>query len=98
MPLHYSPPLEELTIHHVAELAPGLLAAARSGKSLQLDLGRVSRIDSAGVQLLLQIKRFATRSNTRLALLNPSPAVSELLGFYRLGSLLGISLPVAGQD
>lgn len=98
MPPQYAPLPEELTIHHVAELAPGLLAAARSGRSLQLDLGSITHIDSAGVQLLLQLKRFATRSNTRMALLNPSPAVSEVLGFYRLGSLLGISLPVTGQD
>ena len=98
MPSQHAPPLSELTIHHVAELAPGLLAAARSGKSLQLDLGSITRIDSAGVQLLLQLKRFATRSHTRLALLNPSPAVAELLSFYRLTGILGVSQPILGPD
>lgn len=80
---------EELTIHQVRALAPRLIELARSGQSLRLDLSAVSRIDSAGMQLLLAVRREAVRACTPLALANPSPVVSELLGFYRLERVLG---------
>lgn len=79
---------EALTIHHVHELAPELIAAACSGDSLKIDLSGVERIDSAGLQLLALLQREAGECQTRLEFENPSAAVTDLAGFYRLHSVL----------
>lgn len=80
---------DEFTIHQVRALTPQLIKLARSGESLELDLSGVSRIDSAGMQLLLAVRRESARACTHLALANPSPAVSELMNFYQLERVLG---------
>jgi len=79
---------EEFTVHHVRALAPTLIQAARSGAALNLDLSAVSRIDTAGIQLLLTLRREAARSLTRLEFASPSTAVNDMVAFYQLGSLL----------
>lgn len=79
---------EEFTLHQVRELSERWLRLARSGDDLALDLSGVCHIDTAGAQLLLAIRREAARSCTPLALANPSPAVNDLLSFYRLDRVL----------
>ena len=79
---------EEFTVHQVRAFSSRLLEAARSGDNVQLDLSCVSHIDTAGIQLLLTLRREAARSLTRLAFSNPSPAVNEMVAFYQLDSLL----------
>lgn len=79
---------EEFTVHCVRDLAPALIEAARSGEALCLDLSAVSHIDTAGVQLLLALRREAAKALTRLEFARPSAAVSELVAFYRLDTLL----------
>lgn len=78
----------EMTVHAIGELAPRLLDAARSRAELQIDLSDVQRCDTAGVQLLLMLQREARRSGTRLHFTQPSPALAELLEFYRCRALL----------
>ena len=85
---------EELTVHHVRALAPRLIEAARSGEALNLDLSAVSHIDTAGIQLLLTVRREANRALTRLEFANPSAAVSEMVSFYRLDGLLQAPAPL----
>lgn len=79
---------QELTIHDIDELAPPLIQAASSGKSLRFDLSRIERIDTAGVQLLAVMKREAGKSQTELIFDNPSLPVLEMMNFYNLSSLL----------
>lgn len=45
----------ELTVFTVHELKSRLLAALGEGQPLQIDLGGVSEVDGAGIQLLLAI-------------------------------------------
>jgi len=71
-----------------------LLEAARSGEKVRLDLSCVSHIDSAGIQLLLTLRREAARSLTRLEFSNPSPAVNEMVTFYQLDSMLRTPVPL----
>ncbi len=87
---------EELTIHQVRAITPRLIDLARSGDALALDLSGVCHIDTAGMQLLLAVRREAARACTPLALANPSPAVSELLSFYHLERVFG-SYIVSGR-
>lgn len=79
---------DSLTIHHIHNLAPELIAAACSGDNLKLDLSSVERIDSAGIQLLALLQREAGNCQTRLEFEHPSAAVMELVGFYQLEALL----------
>ncbi|KAF7600810.1 MAG: hypothetical protein CGU28_00575 [Candidatus Dactylopiibacterium carminicum] len=49
-----------------------------------MDLSGITRIDTAGVQLLLQLSLTAQRTDARLDLHAPSLVVRELVSFYRL--------------
>lgn len=79
---------DDLTIHHIHDLAPELIAAACSGDLLHIDLSAVERIDTSGVQLLAMLQREASRCKTELVFENPSIAVQDMLGFYNLNPLL----------
>jgi len=79
---------DELTIHHVEALAGRLLAALAAGEALRLDLGAVSRIDTAGIQLLLILQREAWRRERPFALRNAAGEVAANLAFCRLDGLL----------
>lgn len=86
---------DEFTIHQVRAMTPHLIKLARSGETLELDLSGVSHIDTAGMQLLLAVRRESARARTQLALNNPSPAVSELMSFYQLDRVLGVHVVAA---
>jgi anti-anti-sigma factor len=77
----------ELSIYRAAELKPVLLAWPTEG-AIEIDLAEVSEIDSAGVQLLLLVQREAAAVQRELRLLDPSPAVVEVLTLLGLHSLL----------
>ena len=53
-----------------------------------IDLSRVSRIDSAGLGLLMSCYSHAVRNRGMLKLLNPSPEVQNLLRITRIDSVL----------
>lgn len=78
----------ELTIYAAAEakaplLAPLLAPLADCGE-LVIDLAGVSEIDSAGLQLLLLVRREAVAAGRPLAFADASPAVAELVALYGL--------------
>lgn len=79
---------DDLTIHHIHQLAPELIAAACSGDTCLVDLSSVERIDTAGIQLLTLLHREATRCATQLVFENPSQAVRDMVQFYNLNQLL----------
>lgn len=76
-------PQGEMNIYNAAALKPPLIEALEKCKVLEIDLGGVSEIDSAGFQLLLLAKRETARRGKSLRLLNRSPAMLELLELYR---------------
>jgi len=65
----------ELTIYRANELKPVLLAALDGAADVHFDLAGVSEIDTAGVQLLLLVRREAATRGLRLRLSSPSAAV-----------------------
>ncbi len=69
----------ELTIYRAAELKELLLAALEGGATLELDLGGVTELDSAGVQVLMLARQAAHSAGGALRLLAHSPAVLEVL-------------------
>lgn len=73
-----------LTIYEVAELHRKLLELLADPGPLQLDLSAVSECDSAGLQLLLVIKKSCRRRNRALTVYALGEAVlgqAQLLGF-----------------
>jgi len=69
-------------------LSAPMLAALPAGGAdeVEVDLSGVNEIDTAGLQLMLQLKR---KCGTRLRLVNHSPAVLQILDLSNLGAQFG---------
>jgi len=77
----------ELTIYRAAELKATLLAALAGGNgAIEIDLGGVTEIDSAGVQLLLAARRSAQAAQRAFALVGESDAVADVFRLLDLGA------------
>ncbi len=59
--------------------------------SILIDLFDVTGIDAGGLGLLVELDQWAEASHRTLMLLNPSPAVRQLLATTRLISVLPVS-------
>lgn len=69
----------ELTIYRAAELKKLLVDAVAAGGRVDVDLGQVSALDSAGVQLLLLARAAARAKEIPIAFSGHSPVVVEVL-------------------
>ena len=74
-----------------------LLAPWLGPDATQLDLSHVMELDTAGLQLLLTARRFASAAGRELSVTNPSRVVSDVLELCRLGALLAPP-PVAAAE
>jgi anti-sigma B factor antagonist len=83
----------ELCVQHVTDLLPHWLALG-AGAPVSVDLKDVAEIDTAGVQLLLVLKRLAP---TAVSFRNPSSAVTEAFGLIGLTAVLGATAEQAPQ-
>jgi len=77
---------EELTIYHALEHKDALLDALSVTDELLLDLAQVSQIDSAGLQLLILLKKEAQRAGKSVRFVAPSPAVSNVIELCNLAA------------
>ena len=77
-----------MTIHNAAELKEGLAAALREAGPIEVDLSHVTRIDGAGVQLLILARRMAERRSREMRLLL-SPAMTTAAQLVALQPLFG---------
>lgn len=75
-----------MTIYEAAAQKGELLAALASAPALELDLGGVDEADTAGLQLLLLLRREAASGGKPVRVLSLSPALVEVLDRYGLGS------------
>jgi phospholipid transport system transporter-binding protein len=55
-----------------------------------LDLSRVSRVDSAGLALLLELSRRSRSRGTRLGIRGMNPQILSLTGFFGLDKVLNL--------
>ncbi|MCQ3925153.1 MAG: anti-sigma B factor antagonist [Rhodocyclaceae bacterium] len=87
----------EMTVSSAADIRDEILAAlpATSRDEVEVDLSGVSEIDTAGLQIMLQLKR---RCGTRLRLVNHSPAVIEILDMSNLGAQFGDPLVIPSGE
>ncbi len=78
----------EMTVATATALRDEILAALppQENAELEIDLSGVSEIDTAGLQLMLQIKR---KCGSRLRLVNHSPAVLQIFDLSRSAAHFG---------
>ncbi|HPT51232.1 MAG TPA: STAS domain-containing protein [Accumulibacter sp.] len=80
---------EEMTIYQAQAQKEQLLAALSGTEHLELDLSAVPTMDSAGLQLLILLKREVQEQDKRLTIVGHSAAVQQILDFCNLASTFG---------
>lgn len=78
-----------LTIYTVAQARDEIPAHLAKHGARVLDLSDIEELDTAGVQLLLWLKRDLAAKGTTLALVRHSPAVVEVLDLLKLTAAFG---------
>ncbi len=78
---------ESLDIASAADARSRLLQVSQSSDNLELDLSSLSDIDTAGIQILLALRRERTRKGVRTRMVHPSQAVLDaftLIGLHHI--------------
>jgi anti-anti-sigma factor len=85
----------EMTVYTCSQLKPELLAqVTQHADATELELSRVTEMDTAGLQILLMALRHASDLGREMRVVSPSRAVTEVLELCRLTDL--IAAPAAG--
>lgn len=79
----------DLTIYQAAEHKEVLLQALADAEHLELDLSAVGDIDTAGLQLLILLKREARARGRQVTITNHSTAVRQVIDFCNLAAAFG---------
>ncbi len=79
----------DMTVYTAAELKPALLALLADFRRMEIDLGAVAEMDTAGLQLLALAKLEAARAGGELRLANHSDAVREALDLCGMVGFFG---------
>ena len=88
---------EDMTIYHAQAQKEQLLGALAAAPSLELDLSQVAEIDTAGLQLLLLVKREAATAGKAFSLTAHSNSVREVIEFTQLGSYFGDPMLISAR-
>jgi anti-sigma B factor antagonist len=86
----------DMTISTAAALKEGLMKHIAQPCEREIVLSEVSKMDTAGMQLLILAKREANRHNTPLRLTNHSRAVLEVIDTYNLAAYFGDPIWISG--
>lgn len=78
-----------LTIYDAAAAKGQLLDALAKSTELEIDLSAVDELDTAGLQLLILLKREAVKAGKHIHLVQHSAASLEVLDRYNLASYFG---------
>ena len=89
---------EDLTIYHALEQKNALLAALAGTDDLELDLMHVGEIDTAGLQLLILLKKEAQRAGKTISIVAHSQSVRAVIDFCKLAAELGDPLVVPAAE
>lgn len=88
----------DMTIYNAVDLKHKLIDGLLQAPVLEVDLSRVSEIDTAGIQLLMMIKRASQNQGKTLTIVAHSPAVREAIDFYNLAAFFGDPLLIPARD
>ena len=89
---------EDLTIYHALEQKTHLLEALAQADALELDLSQVSEMDTAGLQLLILLKREAQKAGKQATIVAHSQAVRSVIDFCNLAAYLGDPLVIPARE
>ena len=87
----------EMTIYTAAEQKITLVEALESTENLSLDLNEVTEIDSAGMQLLILMKKAALKEGKSFEFVAKSDAVSEVMELLNLSGFFGEAVVITNQ-
>lgn len=79
----------ELTIYTAAKQKTSLLTFLDSDDELEINLANITEMDTAGLQLLILLKREAAQTNKTLRFVMHSKVVLDILELTRLISTFG---------
>jgi len=88
---------DEMTIYTALEQKNALAKYLINNKELQVDLSGVSEIDSAGLQILMFMKREANDRHIKLSLINHSQPVVEVFELLKLGNHFGDPIVLSAE-
>jgi len=80
---------DDLTIYHALDLKQQLIAALHDSEAIELDLSHVREIDTAGLQVLILLKREASQQHKDVLISACSPAVHQTISFCNLSKFFG---------
>lgn len=80
---------EDLTIYHALAHKQLLLDALAATSELELNLSEVGEIDTAGLQLLILLKKEAQQAGKCLRIVAHSQAVSAVIDFCNMAAEFG---------
>ena len=89
---------EDLTIYNALTQKHTLLDALAATHKLDLDLSQVSEMDTAGLQLLILLKKEAQRAGKRVSIVAHSQAVSTLIDFCNMAADFGDPLVIPASE
>ncbi len=88
----------ELTIYNALQIRDGLLEHLASSQDVEVDLGGVSEMDTAGFQLLLAAKREGARLGKTVRYVSHSPAALEVIDLYNMAAQFGDPLLISARQ
>lgn len=80
----------DMTIYAIGDLKQGISKELDSYTKFELNLANVEEIDSAGIQLLLALRRELIQKNKEFKLTAVSGAVAKLIEQYNVGDHFSI--------
>ena len=89
---------DDLTIYHALELKGTLLDALAQTTDLELNLSQVGEMDTAGLQLLVMLKKEAQRTGKCVHIVAHSQAVSSVVDFCNMAAEFGDPLVIPADD
>src|SRR6266404_97787 len=78
-----------MTIYEAAAAKPALLGALAEATEMEIDLSSVVEMDTAGLQLLILVKRESLRAGKPVRLTGHSEASLDVLDRYNLSGYFG---------
>ena len=89
--------VDDMTIYNALAQKAQLLDALSQTQALELNLSAVAEMDTAGLQLLLLVKREAVEMGKSLTIIGHSPAVQEVLDLCNLVGVFGDPMLISAQ-
>ncbi|GLR11294.1 STAS domain-containing protein [Chitinimonas viridis] len=85
-----------LTIYEAGEAKRRLMDELNLAREVEVDLAGVAELDTAGIQLLLMLKREAARQEKPLFFHGHSKAVLAVVDLYNMAGVFGDPVVLAG--